>query len=299
MSPFSFSPGHLDADDRGRTDDSGCHDRRQTDRSGSEDGDACSPRNRQRGHYGAGAGLQTAPQRRQKLQGQVIGNLDEVAFGGQHVGGKRGLAEEVPADAATLQRIAAVQPLEAEVRLPEARASHGAAASACRAAAAGLIGEYDRIAATDDLHFVADALYDARTFMAQNERVGPLEPVVAEVDVGPADARSNHTHQNLFRPRSFHLEGFDFQWTAFIAQNSGLNPIQLRLGIVNQRPAPYARGNDGSKIVYPAGWKSALLKWENRTDLLFPRSFGSSELTRLYSIAHEFQPKQSTKQRRR
>ena len=128
-------------------DDAGRHDRGQADRSRAEDGDACPAGDLKRVHHGAGPGLQAAAQRRQELQGQVFGNLDEIAFRRQGVGGERRLAEEVAADAAALQRIAAVQALEAEVRLVEVLAIRRVSAPALTAAAAGLVGEHDMIAA--------------------------------------------------------------------------------------------------------------------------------------------------------
>ena len=165
-----------------------CHDSRQADRAHTENGDTCPGRDRQRVHHSAGSGLQAAAQRGQKLQRQVFVNLDEVALGGQGVGGKGRLTEEVPTDAAALQRIAAVQTCEAKVCLIEALAIRGVSLPAWTAVAAGLVGKHDRVAALDTLHAFTDLFHHARTLMTQHDRAIGFGPVVHKADIGMADA---------------------------------------------------------------------------------------------------------------
>jgi hypothetical protein len=62
------------------------------------------------------------------------------------------------------------------------------AAPALAAAAAGLIGEHNMIAAPDTIHLRAYLLHHACPFMTQHQRAIRFVPVVTEVYVGMADA---------------------------------------------------------------------------------------------------------------
>ena len=171
--------------------------------------------------YGAGPGLKPAAQRRQKIERQVPGNPDEVAFGGEQVGGERRLAEEMAAHAAPVQGIAAVGARQTEVQLVEALATRGVSAPALTALAAGLIGEHDVIAGRDALDALADLFHHPGAFMAQDYR-RPI-PVIAETDIRVADARGDDSHQDFVRARPFQFEGFDLQGTAAPAEHRRLD----------------------------------------------------------------------------
>jgi hypothetical protein len=53
-----------------------------------------------------------------------------------------------------------------------------------------------------------------------------------------ADARGDEAYQDFIIPWTFHLKGFDLQGAAFFAQNSRLNPVNLRVGMTIHRSAP-------------------------------------------------------------
>ena len=119
QSEFEPHGVYVDAYDRVCADDAGRHDRGQADRSGTEDGYARPLRDFQRVHHGAGPRLHAATKRSEDLQRQVFGNSDKVTFGHQRAGGEGRLTEEVPMNAAPLQRVATVKAFEAEVRFVE------------------------------------------------------------------------------------------------------------------------------------------------------------------------------------
>jgi hypothetical protein len=132
------------------------------------------------------------------------------------------LAEEVAANAATLQCIAAVEAPETEVRLIETAAMRRVSAPAMTAVTARLVREQDMIAPLDSLHASTHLLYHSCTFMTQHYCVVRRIPVVAEVDIGTADARGDKAHQDFVVPWPFHLKGFYLQGAAFLAQNGCL-----------------------------------------------------------------------------
>ncbi len=137
-----------------------------------------------------------------------------------------------------MQRIAAVQAFETEVRLVEVLAIRRVSTPALTAVAAGLVGEHDMIAALDTLHALADLLHHARALMTQHHRVGCPVPVVAEVYIGMADARGDDAHQDFVVSRTFQLEGFDLQGAALLAQNCRLNLVHLYIGMASHCSAP-------------------------------------------------------------
>ena len=206
-------------------DDACRHDRRQAHGPGAEDGDVGSGRDCKRVHHGAGPGLQAAAQGRQMLQRQVPGNHNDVAFGRQAVGGKRRLPEEVSADAAAPKRIAAVEALEAEVRLIKALAIRGASVPAWRASATGLKGHHYVIALRDPFYASSDLLHDARALVAQDDRFLGAVPVVDDTDIRVADARGNEPHEEFICTRTLQFEGLDLQTAAPLAQNGRPNLV--------------------------------------------------------------------------
>jgi hypothetical protein len=104
------------------------------------------------------------------------------------VSGERRLTEEVAPDTAALQGIAAIQSLKTEVGLIETGTMGRTTIPAWPALAAGLVGEHDMIASVDILHRFADLLHHARTLMAQHHGAICLAPVIAEGNIGMADA---------------------------------------------------------------------------------------------------------------
>ena len=95
----------------------------------------------------------------------------------------------MPFHAASEVGIAAAGAPEPEVELVEIAALGRAPAAACPAGAAGLVGQYDVIAAPEAFHVLPYPLDDARALMAQDQR--PLRcivPFVDIADIGVADA---------------------------------------------------------------------------------------------------------------
>jgi len=95
-----------------------------------------------------------------------------------------------------------------------------ATAPALTTVATGLVGEDDMIATLGSFDASTDPAYYARTLMTQHHRSVGLVPVVAEVNVGMADARGDQAHQDLVLSGTFHLDRFDLQRAALLAQNS-------------------------------------------------------------------------------
>jgi hypothetical protein len=95
-------------------------------------------------YHGRRTGLQSAAERRQEVERQPCGRLDQVALVRECIRGERRLAEEVAAHATRGQGIAAVEPLEAEVQVPEVRAIRWPAFRALGTVAARLIGQDDK-----------------------------------------------------------------------------------------------------------------------------------------------------------
>ena len=218
----------VDADNRRGPDDASRHDRRKAHGARPEDGNAFACLDGQRVHHGAGACLQAAAQRGQQLQRQVLFHLHEIAHRCERVGGKGGLAEEMPFHAASEIGIAAAGAPKSEVELVEIPAIGRAPAAACPAGAAGLVGKDDVIAAPEAFHILPGPLDDARALMAQDQR--PLRcivPLVDIADVGVADAACRDTHQDLVIPRTLHLEGLDRQGAAPVAQDGRLDRLGL------------------------------------------------------------------------
>ena len=175
----------------------------------------------QRVHYGAGTGLQAAAQRGQQLQGQILLYLHEIAHRGERVGGKGGLAEEMPLHAASEVGIAAAGAPESEVELVEIPAIGRAPAAACPAGAAGLVGQDDVIAGPETFDLLPGPLDGACALMTQDQRtLGGIVPFVDVADVGVADTACGKAHQDLVVARTLHLEGLDRQGATPAAQNS-------------------------------------------------------------------------------
>jgi hypothetical protein len=59
--------------------------------------------------------------------------------------------------------------------------------------------------------------------MAQDQGFIGLAPGLAKVYVGMTDARSGDAHQDFIVPRTFHLEGFNLQGAAPLAQDGSLD----------------------------------------------------------------------------
>ena len=83
------------------------------------------------------------------------------------------------------------------------------------------------ISGVDTLYVLAEPFHHARTFMAQHHRAVCIVPVIDKAYIGMADARGDDTHQDFIVPRTFHLDGFDPQGPALLAQNSRLNLIHF------------------------------------------------------------------------
>jgi hypothetical protein len=94
---------------------------------------------------------------------------------------------------------------------------------ALTAVAARLIRENDVISTFNTFYTLTHLLDHACTFMAQNDRMIRLLPVVAEGDIGMADARCYKAHQDFVVSRTFHVEGFNLQGTASFTQNGRPN----------------------------------------------------------------------------
>ena len=144
----------------------------------------------------------------------------------------------MPSYAAALQSIAPVQPLKAEIQFIKSRTMSRAPIPAFAATTARLIGEHDVIPGLDTLHPLAYLFDDARPFMAQHHCTIRLIPVVAEVYIRTADARGDEADQDFVVPWPLHLEGFDFQRAAFLAQYGRLNRVHMPVGILAHRSSP-------------------------------------------------------------
>ena len=105
-------------------------------------------------------------------------------------------------------------------------------ASAWAALAAGLEGEHDVIPAADAPNALSDSLYHARPLMAEHHRRVGFVPVIAEVYIGAADPRGDKAHQDLVVPWTFHLNGFDPERTALLAQDGRLNLVPSHIGAI-------------------------------------------------------------------
>ena len=85
------------------------------------------------------------------------------------------------------------------------------------------------IATLDTLHATSDPLHHARTLVTEHRRIIGFVPVIQEVYISMADARGNDAHQNFVISWTFHLNGFDLQGAALLAQNGRLNLVHLHV----------------------------------------------------------------------
>ena len=92
-----LEPGGLDvdSDDRRAPGDHACHDRREPDGSRAEHRERAPRLGPHHVQHGAGAGLDPAAERGRELEARELGQLDDVALGGDRVGREAGLPEEV------------------------------------------------------------------------------------------------------------------------------------------------------------------------------------------------------------
>ncbi len=94
------------------------------------------------------------------------------------------------------------------------------------------------IATLNSSYTLTYLLDHARTLMTQNDRMICLLPVVAESDIGMADAGGNEAYQNFILSRTFHVEGFDLQGPAFLTQNGCPNLVHSPAGMLIHRSIP-------------------------------------------------------------
>ena len=132
-----------------------------------------------------------------------------------------------------MQRIGAVHPLEAEVRLIKMCTARRVSTPTLATATAGLVRKHDVITALDALYPLTDGLDNARAFMPQHDGAIAVVPGVAHVNVGVADPACNDAHQGLVVSWPFQLESLDPQGAAPRAQNGGLNFVHWGAGLGN------------------------------------------------------------------
>jgi len=64
----------------------------------------------------------------------------------------------------------------------------------------------------------SDRIHHPGTLMAKHQGIASIVPFVYEGDIGVADSRGIHPHQNLVPPRGFQFEVFDLQRSPEFAQ---------------------------------------------------------------------------------
>jgi hypothetical protein len=76
----------------------------------------------------------------------------------------------------------------------------------------------------------ADLFHHARTFVTEDHRQWRFELLVADDHVGVADASRDHAHEHLVVAWCFERCGFELQWFAGFAGDSGTDGLAL-LGV--------------------------------------------------------------------
>src|ERR1017187_639027 len=222
--PGQFEPAGFDVhgDDGSGTDDPRGHYRRQSNGSRAKHRNARPALDCQGIHHRSRARLDATTEGRQQPQRKRFGNFHQVACGHHRVGGEGGLAKEVPAHTAALERVASIQARKTKVRFIKSLAIRRAASSAWATSATGLIGEHDMNSYLHAFYRFADSLHHPSAFMAQHDRPGGTG--LAEIYVSMADAAGYYTHQHFVFARTFQFQAFDFEREARLAQYSGMNP---------------------------------------------------------------------------
>ena len=238
-------PAHVDRDDPPGPDQLGAHHARQPDPAEADDGDG-----RARGHlggldHGAHARRDAAPDQRRDLGRHAVGHRDHR--GRRHDLGRGHRPDrEVGEDRRAVGAGEARRPVG--LRVAQRRRSGAqplAAALALAAAQAGRVpGQGDRPPDDARVEPRTDRLDHARALVAQHDRPRPLPVAVPDVEVGVADARRGHPHEDLARARVVEPQRLDgaaapacSMTAASISRMPLRCPIQRRAYPVFWRPA--------------------------------------------------------------
>jgi hypothetical protein len=179
------------------------HDRAQSDRAGAEDGDRIVNVDAQRIDDGAGAGHDPATERREHLERGIFRHLDDAPLADHRMRRERGLSLIVVDDLGALrQRARSIDPGAVEIAIVEFVAVDRKSSVAARAVTAGRRRQDYRIAWSEARHACADVLDDARTLMAEHDRMRHrIDDVVAHRNIGMANAGGDHPDQHFVGAR--------------------------------------------------------------------------------------------------
>ena len=128
---------------------------------------------------------------------------------------------DIGARAVVAQAVATVEPGATEVRLEGAFAIGVAPLQARTASAASLVAEDDVVAEIDRAHGASDGLDHAGPLVTEHGRQRDGVLLVADVQIGLADAGGHDAHQDLVGTRGLELEFAELERRGLLVDYGG------------------------------------------------------------------------------
>ena len=230
------------------------HHRGQTDGPAADDRDRAARWTGHRAHHPAGAGLESAAKGPKDFERCVrVLDLHDIARADDRLGGKARLAEEVRGDRLAIGGIGRrpiLQPHAGIVQRRKIAAIAGQMLLAARAMAAAGKAEDDTVADRQPLDSLADLFDHACTLMAKHGRQRVGGELVAEDEIGVAQADPGDLDADLAGARCFDRNLLDRECAPGCAGNRGDGLHECPYWMVWRQPLG----------VWPAYWRKARVK---------------------------------------